>query len=175
MLKCHICSIIFDSEKKLRHHIDEKHRMTGDMTVTPREAEAIAHSVLSTNFYPDEKIFAISIIQQNEWRPLASKSIDSFKEAFGDVIADGNGYERTLDSAVATMSVLNEVQDCFGQPQAIITIHKRCKLILLPVPSYDIVVALVVDGSANEDKNNNNIANKIERLVASVLSLGKTL
>ena len=159
--KCHICSTIFDSERKLRHHIDETHRMTGDMTVTPREAEAIAHSVLSTNFYPDEKIFAISIIKQNELRLLAFKSTDSFKEAFGDVIAEDNGYARTLATAVATMSVLNEVQDFFGQPRAIVTIHKRCKLILLPMSSYDIVVALVVDRSANEDKNNNNnIANK---------------
>ncbi len=167
----------FDSERKLRDHIDENDRITGDMTVTPREAEIIAHSVLSTNFYPGEKIFAISIIKQNEGRTLAAKSTKYFKEAFGDLSSEGKGYVRTLATAIATVNVVNGVGDVFGQPHAIITIHKCCKLMLLPMPLYDIVVGLVVDRSADaaDVDDDNNIADKIESLVASTLSLEKKL
>jgi hypothetical protein len=136
------------------------------MTVTPREAEVIARDVLSTNFYANKKIFAISIIKQNEGRTLAAKSSEYFKKAFGDVIAEGNGYARILATSIATMSVISEVGAILGQPKAIITIHKRSKLMLLPMPSYDIVVGLVADRSSDVD-NDDNIANKIQSLVAT--------
>jgi hypothetical protein len=171
--KCRACSAIFDSEKKLRHHIDEKHRITGDMTVTPREAEAIAHDVLSANFYASKQIFAISIIKKNDGNPLASKSSDSFKEAFGDLIEEGNVYARTMPFAIATLSLVNGVGDMFGQVQAIVTSHERCKLMLLPMPSYDIVVGLIVERSADLDSDK--IANKIESLVTSTIKPEKKL
>ncbi|MDP8887404.1 MAG: hypothetical protein M3M91_06380, partial [Thermoproteota archaeon] len=82
---CHICSVIFDSERKLRHHIDANHRMTGDMTVTTLEAEKIVQEILSTKYddYDNEKILAISIINKNRGKTLAAKSRQSFKKAFG--------------------------------------------------------------------------------------------
>jgi hypothetical protein len=172
--QCHICGVIFDSERKLRHHVDDNHRVTGDMTVTPREAEVIARDVLSTNFYANKKIFAISIIKQNEGRTLAAKSTEYFKKAFGDVIAEGNGYGRTLATAIATMSVVTELGDILGQPRAIITIHKRCKLMLIPMPSYDIVVGLVVDRSSDVNSYDN-IANKIQSLVSTTIKPEKKL
>ena len=69
--------------------------------------------------------------------------------------------------------MVNEVRDIFGEPQAIVTIHERCKLMLLPMPSYDIVVGLVVERSADADDDR--IANRIEKLVVSTLSLEKGL
>ena len=73
--KCHICSVIFDSERKLRHHIDENHRMTEDMTVTTLEAETIVQDILSTKYddYDDEKILAISIINKNRGKNFCSQ------------------------------------------------------------------------------------------------------
>ncbi len=172
---CHICSVIFDSERKLRHHIDANHRMTGDMTVTTLEAEKIVQDILSTKYDDDdyEKILAISIINKNRGKTLAAKSRQSFKKAFGEVISEGDRYGRTLAIAIATLSVVNEVRDIFGEPQAIVTIHEHCKLMLLPMPSYDIVVGLVVERSADVDDDR--IANRIERLVVSTISLEKGL
>jgi hypothetical protein len=145
------------------------------MTVTPKEAEVIVSDVLSTNFNANKKIFAISIIKQNEGRTLAAKSTEYFKKAFGDVIAEGDAYARTLAIAIATMTVVSEFGDILGQPRAIVTIHKRCKLMLLPMPSYDILVGLVADRSCDIDNDDDNIANKIESLVATIIKPEKKL
>ena len=74
-------------------------------------------------------------------------------------------YGATL--AIATLNVVNEVKDIFGEAQAIITIHKDCKLIRLPMPSYDILVGLVVERSVNVEDDK--IVNKIERIVADTI------
>ena len=79
--------------------------------------------------------------------------------------SDGREYGATL--AIATLNVVNEVRDIFGEPQAIITIHNDCKLTLLPMPSFDILVGLVVERSVNVEDDK--IVNKIERIVADTL------
>jgi hypothetical protein len=81
------------------------------------------------------------------------------------VTSDGAGYGATL--AIATLNVVNEARDSFGEPQAIITIHDDCKLTLLPIPSFDILVGLVVERSVNVEDDK--IINKIERLVADTI------
>jgi hypothetical protein len=124
--------------------------------ITSSDAERIVNHILSTN----DEILAISIIDMRG-NILAAKSKESFKEAFG-VTRDGDKYGGTL--AVATLSMVNEVKDVVGEAQAIITIHKNCKLMLLPVPSYQILVGLVLQRSVNAEDHN--IANKIERLLA---------
>jgi hypothetical protein len=63
--------------------------------------------------------------------------------------------------------VVNEVRDIFGEAQAIITIHKDCKLMLLSMPSHDILVGLVVERSVNVEDDK--IVNKIERIVADTI------
>ena len=126
------------------------------MADTSSDAEKIVDGILSSN----DKILAVSIIDKKRGNILAVKSRESFKDAFG-VASDGDRYGGTL--AIATLSVVNEVKDIFGEAQAIITIHKDCKLMLLSMPSFDILVGLVVERSvgAYDDE----IANKIERLV----------
>ena len=76
--------------------------------------------------------------------------------------SDGAEYGATL--AIATLNVVNEARDIFGEPQAIITIHNDCKLTLVSMPSFDILVGLVVERSVNVEDDK--IANKIERIVA---------
>ena len=63
--------------------------------------------------------------------------------------------------------MVNEARDIFGELQAIITIHDDCKLMLLPIPSFDILVGLVVERSVNVEDDE--IVNKIERLVADTI------
>ena len=130
------------------------------MGVTSGDAERIADNVLSAN----DKILAISIMDRGG-NPLVGKSSESFKKAFGATANQGD-YGGTL--ALAVLSLVNQVSNIFGEAQAIITIHKNCKLMLLPVPSYQILVGLVLERSVNtEDRN---IANEIESLMADMLN-----
>jgi hypothetical protein len=130
------------------------------VAVTSSDAVKIVDGILSSN----DKILAVSIIDKKREDVLSAKSRQSFKEAFG-VASDGAGYGATL--AIATLNVVNEVRDIFGEPQAIITIHDDCKLTLLPIPSFDILVGLVVERSVNVEDDK--IVNKIERLVADTI------
>jgi hypothetical protein len=127
------------------------------MALPLSKVEKIADDILSFN----EEILSVSII---EWRGniLAVKSKESFRKRFRVIGLEGSRYSGTL--AITTLTVVNEVKDAFGEAQAIITIHKDCKLMLLPMPSYEILVGLVLERSAvTEDYS---LAYKIERLLA---------
>jgi len=127
--------------------------------ITSSAAERISDEILSTN----DGIPAVSIMDIRG-NILAAKSKESFKKAFG-VTRYGDKYGGTL--AVAALAVANEVKDVFGEAQAIITIHKNCKLMLLPVPSCEILLGLVLQRSVNAEDHN--IVNKIERLLADTV------
>ena len=109
----------------------------------------------------DDGILAISIMDI-KGSILAAKSKQSFKETFG-LASDGEKYGGIL--AIATLSLVNEVKNIFGEAQAIITIHDNCKLMLLPMPSYRLLIGLVLQRSVNAEDGH--IANKIERLLAA--------
>ena len=127
------------------------------MTVSSGAAKRIADDILLTT----DQILAISIID-NKGSILAAKSKESFKDAF-EVTEDAEKYAATL--AIGILTLVNELKDTFGETQAMITIHKNCKLMLLPVPLYQMVVGLVFQPSVNVE-DYYNIANKIERLFA---------
>jgi hypothetical protein len=146
--------------RKKNDHTNKIYRITNYMAVTSSDAVKIVEGILSSN----DKILAVSIIDKKREDVLSAKSRQSFKEAFG-VASDGAGYGATL--AIATLNVVNEVRDIFGEAQAIITIHDDCKLTLLPIPSFDILVGLVVERSVNVEDDK--IVNKIERLVADTI------
>jgi hypothetical protein len=125
------------------------------MALTSADAETLSDDILSNN----EDIVGTSIMDMRG-NILASKSKESFKQAFV-VSQDRAKYGGTL--AVAALAIVNETRNIFGASKAIITIHENCKLMLIPVPSYQLLVGLVLRRSVNtEDK----IANEIERLVA---------
>jgi hypothetical protein len=128
------------------------------MALTVADAETLSDDILSNN----DDILAISIMDMRG-NILAAKSKESFKQAFV-ISQDRAKYGGTL--AVAALAVANETRNIFGASKAIITIHENCKLMLIPVPSYQLLVGLVLPRSVStEDK----IANKIERLVAYTL------
>jgi hypothetical protein len=155
-----MCSKFFASKKQLKDHIDMIHRVTNYVAATASDAEKIVDGILSSI----DKILAVSIIDKKRGNILAARSRQSFKDAFG-VTSDGDRYGGTL--AIATLSVVNEVKDIFGEPQAIITIHKDCKLMLVSMPSYDILVGLVIERSV--DEYDDKITNEIERIVADTI------
>jgi hypothetical protein len=127
--------------------------------ITSSAAERISDEILSTN----EEILSISIMDMRG-NILATKSKESFRQVFG-INLEGDKYGGTL--AVAALAVANEVKDIVGEAQALITIYKDCKMMLLPIPSYEILVGFVLQRSVNAEGYN--IANKIERLLVDAI------
>ncbi len=129
------------------------------MSVTSGSAETIVHTVLSTY----EGILGMSIMNM-KGNILAADSNKAFRDAFA-VTEDRANYSGAL--ALATLNAVNEVRNVFGRAKAIITIHENCKLMLLPIPSFQLLVGLVLEMSVNAEDHK--IANEIEILVADVL------
>jgi hypothetical protein len=132
------------------------------MTVSSRAAERVVDDILSSN----PEILSAGLID-NSGNIIANKSSESFRKRFEVSRLEGDKYSGTL--AVAALSIANEVKDAFGEPQALITIYGGCKLVLLPMPLYDILIGLALEPSANVENNNNTFAREMERLVARTL------
>jgi hypothetical protein len=130
------------------------------MAVTSSDAERIAGDVLSIH----DEIVRISIMDK-KGNILAANSKESFKEAF-EVNEDREKYGATL--AIGILSLVNELKDMFGEAQAIITVHENCKLMLLPLPSFQLLVGLVFQRSVNAEDHK--IVSEIEVLVADALN-----
>ncbi len=158
--KCHMCGKIFDSKRNLKDHVDKSHRISSHMTASSSESQRIAQRILSSN----DEILSVAVIDRSG-DILAGESREFFKGRFELDSLGGSSYGGSL--AIATLSLVNEVKAAFGEPQAIITIHKNCKLMLLPMLSYDALIGLVLERSADVD--NDKLANKIERLFAHTL------
>jgi hypothetical protein len=112
-----------------------------------------------------EEILAASIIDKREGSMIAAKSMPYFKGAFG-VSYDGDEYGGSV--ALAMLSVVNEVKDMFGPPQAIITIHEDYKMMLIPLPAFDIFVGLVLARSRGDTDSDKTVSD-IEKLVGTLL------
>jgi hypothetical protein len=130
------------------------------MAVTSSDAERIAGDVLSIH----DEILGISIMDK-KGNILAANSKESFKEALG-VAEDREKYGATL--AIGILTLVNELKDMYGEAQSIITVHENCKLMLLPVPSFQLLVGLVFQRSVNAEDHK--IVSEIEILVADALN-----
>jgi hypothetical protein len=130
------------------------------MVVTSNDAERIAGDVLSIH----DEILSISIMDK-KGNILAANSKESFKEAFGEA-EDREKYGATL--AIGILTLVNELKDMFGEAQSIITVHENCKLMLLPVPSFQLLVELVFQRSVNAEDHK--IVSEIEIWVADALN-----
>jgi hypothetical protein len=131
------------------------------MVPAPSKAEKIVDAILSSN----DKILLVSI-RGLSGNILAVKSRDSFRERFFGVSSYiGTTYSGSL--TVATLGLVNEVKDVFGEAKAIIIIYEDCKMMLLPMPSYELTVGLALEPSVvTEDYD---LANKIKRILAEYL------
>ena len=159
--KCHICGKFFDSKRKLKDHKDNDHRISSYMTPNTSEAQRMVRDILSCN----DEILTVAVIDRGG-QIIAGDSRASFKERFELGILDGrSNYGGTL--AVATLGVANEAKAAFGEPEAVITITKNCKLMLVPMLSYNTLIGLVLERSANVDYGE--LVNRIERLAAHAL------
>jgi hypothetical protein len=130
------------------------------MTVSTGDAERIVDDILSSN----EKILSVGVID-SRGNIIDNKSREPFRKRFEVRTLEHNRYSGTL--AVAALSIATEVKDSFGEPKAIITIYRDCKLMLLPMPSYEIIIGLALESSVNAD--NPTFARQMERFVARIL------
>jgi hypothetical protein len=124
----------------------------------PSVAKGIVDRILSTN----HEILAVSIIDM-KGNNIAANS-EYLRKALG-VSVDEDKYDRAL--VASTLGLIQVTRDIIEEPKAVITIHKDCKLMLLPIPSFQILVGLVLHRSVNAPDYN--IANKVERLIADTL------
>jgi hypothetical protein len=76
-----------------------------------------------------------------------------------ELVCDSN-LGRTL--ALAVLGVVNEVRDVFGQAEAVITVHRGCKLTLL-LP-YQMLVGLAIERGVKTDDDK--VATYIEELLS---------
>lgn len=127
------------------------------MSINQTDAKAILDKVLSI----DTRIWAVSIIKSNG-NILGAKFKPSFKETFG-VTQDGEKYGGSL--AAATLSLVNEVKSFFGEAQIIITIYNNCKLMLLNMSPYKILIGVALDRSFNCEDDL--FIEKIKQLIAA--------
>ena len=133
------------------------------MTVSSSAAERIVDDILSSN----HEILSAGVIDRSG-NIIANKSKESFGKRFEGVRSlEHNRYSGTL--AVAALGVATEVKDAFGEPQAIITIYRGCKLMLIPMPSYDVLIGLALELSANIENNNSTFVKEMEKLIARTL------
>jgi hypothetical protein len=129
------------------------YNLTSMSILDPDVAEVLVNNILSRN----DVILSTSIIDM-KGNILATKSKEDFKETVG-VTQKGEKYGVTLVATVLGLIHLAR--------NVIITIHENGKLMLLPLPSLQIVIGLVLQCSVNAEDCN--LANNIERLVADTL------
>ncbi|MDQ3884467.1 MAG: hypothetical protein M3239_03370 [Thermoproteota archaeon] len=124
------------------------------MAVTSSSAaERVAENILSSN----DEILSISVIDR-KGNIIASISKEYFERTFGEGQELDKKYGGTL--AIAALSVANELKELVGEAKALITIYRDCKMMLLPIPSYEIMVGFVLPSSSNAEDYE--ITNKIE-------------
>lgn len=133
--------------------------------ITPAAAERIANEILSTY---DGKILSVSILD-TKGNFLATKSTESFEKTFGK-LQEGQKYGGTL--AIASLSIANEVRGVAGETKVITTTYEKCKMVLIPLLSYEILVGFVLKRRVVLDEER--IANYIEGLVADSAGVGNT-
>ena len=129
-------------------------------TVSSVVAARIADEILSSN----DRILLISIRDQTG-KILAVKFRESFGKAFRLTDLVDSNLGGTL--AVTVLGVVNEIRDVFGQAEAIITVHRGCKWILLPLLSHQLLVGLAVERGIDTDEDK--IASSVKGLLADAI------
>jgi hypothetical protein len=70
-----------------------------------------------------------------------------------------------LTTILATLGVAKELKDLAEQTQAIVTFFEKCKSMVVPFPSHQVVVGLILKKSVDMEDYYNIISRKIERLL----------
>ena len=115
--------------------------LNNQVRFTADVSKNIAYKILAMK----DDILSLSILD-TKGNILATASKDAFKEDFG-IASEGDSYGGSL--AIAALAVANEVKDVAGEAQALITVYKRCIMLLLPIGSHEVSVGFVLWPTAN--------------------------
>lgn len=96
----------------------------------------------------DDTIDAVSIMDM-QGNTLASTSKESFYSTKYDVTKDI--HDTAGDFAIVILGMVQRMDEAFGSTEAIVSFHKKCKLMLVPIPSHQILIGLVIYRSSNEE------------------------
>lgn len=142
--------------------LEATNSLSGIMVIiTSTAAERITEKILSIY---DGKILSIAIIDNRVGKAgdlLATKSVESFENEFG-VLQEGQRYGGSL--AIASLSISNELREFAGETIIVSTTYQKCKMMLIPIPSHEILVGFVLKRGAAIDEDR--ITSHIEGLVA---------
>ncbi len=132
--------------------------------ITSDVAERIADRILSSC---GVEIQAITIISTREANTLVFKAKGSFEKVVSEAFREGPKYFGPV--VIAYLSIANEVREIFGRTKYIITMFDKYKTMLLPLPTYGIVVGVAFGHWVDADDSK--LANNIEKLVADNASV----
>jgi hypothetical protein len=96
----------------------------------------------------DDTIDAVSIMDM-QGNTLASTSKESFYSTKYDVTKDI--HDTAGDFAIVILGMVQRMDEAFGSTEAIVSFYKKCKLMLVPIPSHQILIGLVIYRSSNEE------------------------
>jgi hypothetical protein len=96
----------------------------------------------------DDTIDAVSIMDM-QGNTLSSTSKESFYTTKYDVTQDI--HDIAGDFAIVILGMVQRMDKSFGSTEAVISFHKKCKLMLVPIPSHQILIGLVIYRSSNEE------------------------
>jgi hypothetical protein len=96
----------------------------------------------------DDTIDAVSIMDM-QGNTLSSTSKESFYTTKYDITQDI--HDIAGDFAIVILGMVQRMDTSFGSTEAVVSFHKKCKLMLVPIPSHQILIGLVIYRSSNEE------------------------
>jgi hypothetical protein len=104
----------------------------------------------------DDGIEAVSIMDMRGNMLSSATSKNSFFNKKYEVTKDIKNMAGSW--AIVIFGMVQRMDEAFGKTEAVVSLHKKSKLMLVPILSHDILVCLVMHCSSNEDY----IINKIQ-------------
>ena len=112
--------------------------------VLPNNLSKISKQILSI----DDTIDAVSIMDM-QGNTLSSTSKEPFYTTKYHVSNEINDIAG--DFAIVILGMVQRMDKSFGITEAVVSFHKKCKLMLVPIPSHQILIGLVIYRSSNEE------------------------
>ncbi|HKR57441.1 MAG TPA: hypothetical protein VJR67_01070 [Candidatus Nitrosopolaris sp.] len=118
--------------------------------------DLVGHMVLPNNFAKmakdvlsiDDSIDAVSIMDRrgNTLSSVSKGSLYSVKYRITEDVKNMAGAW-----AIVILGMTQRMDQIFGRSEAVVSLHKRSKLMLVPVSSHQLLIGLVVYRSSNEE------------------------
>jgi hypothetical protein len=112
--------------------------------ILPNTLAKMAKDIL----YIDDAIDAVSIMNM-KGNTLTSASKESLYSTRYQITKDIKNMAG--DWAIVVLGMTQRMDQSFGSTEAIVSLHKKSKLILVPISSHQLLIGLIVYRSCNED------------------------